>query len=52
MKKITIGLLVDEVDNNFTNEICRGAKQAANELDVNLITFFGGYLRSQCQDFL
>ena len=36
--------------NNFTNEICRGAKQAADELDVNLITFFGGYLRSQCQD--
>lgn len=51
MKKITIGLLVDEVDNNFTNEICRGAKQAADELDVNLITFFGGYLRSQCQDY-
>lgn len=29
MKKLTIGLLVDEVDNNFTNEICRGAKKGS-----------------------
>lgn len=51
MKKLTIGLLVDEVDNNFTNEICRGAKKAADELDVNLVAFFGGYLRNQYHNY-
>ncbi len=51
MRKITIGLLVDEVDNNFTNEICRGAIRAAKELDVNLVIFFGGYLRNHYRDY-
>lgn len=51
MKKLTIGLLVDEVDNNFTNEICRGAQKAADELDIHLVVFFGGYLRNHYQNY-
>lgn len=51
MKKLTIGLLVDEVDNNFTNEICRGAKIAADELDVNLVVFFGGFLTNDSYNY-
>lgn len=51
MKKLTIGLIVDEVDNNFTNEICRGAKLAAWKSHANLIVFFGGFLENESLDY-
>ena len=51
MKKITIGLLVDTLENNFSIEICRGAKEAALTNNVQLDIFYGGFINENSQDY-
>lgn len=43
-KRINIGLVVDDIDNYFTNQAAIGAEQAAKVLDANLLIFPGHYI--------
>ncbi len=43
-KRLTVGLLLADVADDFSRGICRGAMQAAEELDVNMIIFPGKYI--------
>ena len=38
-KRIKIGLLVDDIDSNFTQQTCRGAELGAISIDANLYIF-------------
>lgn len=49
-KKRNIGLLVSELENEFTYYICEGAAGAAKELNVNLFIFPGKYINPNYQD--
>ena len=49
-KRIKIGLLVDDIDSNFTQQTCRGAELGAISIDANLYIFPMRYLDSR--DFL
>lgn len=49
-KKQNIGLLVSEVENEFSYYICEGAASAAKELNVNLFIFPGKYINPEYQD--
>ena len=44
MQKKQIALLVDQAENNFSIEICRGAKAAALQEDLELFILYGGYV--------
>jgi len=43
-KRLNIGFLVDDVNNYFTNQACRGAELAAKNLDANLYILPGRYI--------
>lgn len=49
-KKRNIGLLVSELENEFTYYICEGAAGAAKELNVNLFIFPGKYINPDYED--
>ncbi len=43
-KRLNIGLIVDDLNNHFTNQACRGAEIAASAIDANLFIIPGHYL--------
>lgn len=43
-KRLNIGLLIDNLDNHFSSEACKGAEMAAKSLDANLFIFPGHYV--------
>lgn len=43
-RRINIGLVIDDIDNYFTNQAAIGAEQAAKVLDANLFIFPGHYI--------
>ncbi|HKM03250.1 MAG TPA: GGDEF domain-containing protein [Lachnospiraceae bacterium] len=47
MKRLNIGLFVANIENVFSNSICKGAIIAAEEMDVNLIIFPGKYIHTE-----
>lgn len=49
-KKKNIGLLVSELENDFTASLCKGAISAAKELDMNIFIFPGMYINPSYQD--
>lgn len=49
-KRQNIGLLVSELENEFTHSLCEGAIIAARELHANLFIFPGKYLRLDHRD--
>lgn len=49
-KRQNIGLLVSELENEFTHALCEGAIIAAKELHANLFIFPGKYLRPDYRD--
>ena len=43
-KRLNIGLLIDDLDNNFSAQACKGAEFAAKVIDANLYIFPGHYI--------
>ena len=43
-RRLNIGFLVDDLDNYFSNQACKGAELAAKKLDANLFIFPGHYI--------
>ena len=43
-KRLNIGLVIDDIDNYFSNQAARGAEQAAKTIDANLFIFPGHYI--------
>lgn len=43
-KRLNIGFLIDDLDNYFSAQACKGAELAAKALDANLFIFPGHYL--------
>lgn len=43
-KRLNIGLFVDDVNNHFASEACKGAELAARAIDANLYIFPGHYI--------
>ena len=43
-RRINIGLIIDDIDNYFSNQAAKGAEQAAKALDANLFIFPGHYI--------
>lgn len=43
-RRLNIGLLVDDLDNYFSCQACKGAELAAKALDANLFIFPGHYI--------
>lgn len=43
-KRLTIGLLVSGITDDFTESICKGVMQRAQEMDVNLVVMPGKYI--------
>ena len=43
-KRLNIGLLIDDLDNNFSAQACKGAEFAAKAIDANLYIFPGHYI--------
>ena len=50
-KRLTVGLFLADVADDFSRGICRGAMQAAEELDVNMIIFPGKYIDRNLEIF-
>ena len=42
--RYNVGLIVANVEDEFSNKICKGAMEQAEELDVNLFIFPAKYL--------
>ena len=51
MQKKQIALLVDQAENNFSIEICRGAKAAALQEDLELFILYGGYVEETTENY-
>ena len=45
-KRLTIGLIVANLEDIFSNQVCKGAVPAAEEIDANLVIFPGKYIDS------
>ena len=43
-RRLNIGLVIDDIDNFFSNQAAIGAEQAAKVLDANLFIFPGHYI--------
>ena len=43
-RKLNIGLVIDDIDNFFSNQAAIGAEQAAKAIDANLFVFPGHYI--------
>lgn len=52
MGKINVGLVIDDIDDYFSNEITHGALIAASELDINLTIIPGGYIGRELEEDL
>lgn len=48
--RLNIGIFTCHLDNDYTNEVCKGAEAAACELDCNLIVFPGMFLSASFYD--
>ena len=49
-RRMNIGLIIDDIDNYFSNQAARGAEQAAKALDANLYIFPGHYIgKTDCK---
>lgn len=46
-KRLNIGLFVANIEDVFSNSICKGAISAAEEIDANLIIFPGKYIHTE-----
>lgn len=51
MERKQIALLVDHPENNFSIEICRGARTAAMEKDIELFILYGGFVTENDRDY-
>ena len=51
MPRKQIALLVDQPENNFSIEICKGAIAAARHQDIELYIIYGGFVKENSQDF-
>ncbi|MGN1179690.1 MAG: GGDEF domain-containing protein [Suilimivivens sp.] len=49
-RRLTIGVLVSGITDEFSKLICRGAMQMAKQVDVNLVVFPGKYLDRDVSD--
>lgn len=49
-KRLNIGLMISEVENDFANAVCRGAIVGAKEIDANLFIFPGRYIDASYAD--
>ncbi len=49
-RRLTIGVLVSGITDEFTKLICRGAMQMARQLDVNIVVLPGKYLNRDVSD--
>lgn len=49
-KRLTIGLFICHLDNDYAYDICKGVDYAAKELDVNLVIFPGMYINAAYND--
>lgn len=43
-RRLNIGLIIDDIENSFTNQAATGAEIAAKEIDANLFLFPGHYI--------
>lgn len=48
--RLNIGIFTCHIDNDYANEVCKGAEYAAKELDCNLIIFPGMFLNASFYD--
>lgn len=48
--RLNIGIFTCHIDNDYANEVCKGAEYAARELDCNLIVFPGMFLNASFYD--
>lgn len=49
-KRINIGLLVSDLENDFDNAVSKGVMEGAKEVDANLFIIPGRYLKGQYND--
>lgn len=49
-RRLTVGLLIHHLDNDYSKSLLKGASEAARELDVNLAIFPGRSLNCQLDD--
>ena len=50
-RRLTVGVLVSGIMDEFTEAVCRGVMQAAKTLDVNVVVLPGKYLdRDLCDN--
>ncbi len=49
-KRLNIGFLISEFENDFTYDLCTGVFMAAQELDVNLVVYPGKYVNANFHD--
>lgn len=49
-KRLTIGLFICHLDNDYAYDICKGVDYAAKELDINLVIFPGMYINAAYND--
>lgn len=49
-RRMTVGILVSGIMDDFTKLICRGVMRAAKQLDVNIVTFPGKYINRDLSD--
>ena len=43
-RRLNIGLMIDDPDNYFSGQACKGAELAAKAMDANLFIFPGHYI--------
>lgn len=49
-KRLTLGLFICHLDNDYAYDICKGVDYAAKELDINLVIFPGMYINAAYND--
>ena len=49
--RLTVGLFIGDIADDFSRGVCKGAMQAAEELDVNMVIFPGKYIDRNLQEF-
>lgn len=49
-KRLTVGLFICHLDNDYAYDICKGVDYAAKELDINLVIFPGMYINAAYND--
>lgn len=51
MRRKKVGLLIESLDNNYAIKIVKGVQHAADEMNVDLIIFFGGYFYEEFNNY-